>query len=641
MILRSLSLENIRSYEIGHVDFELGTTLFEGNIGSGKSTLLDAIEFALFGLEGKSEGQRFLRLNESKGKVELEFSKNESNYKITRFLERKKDGRVESGKRCLFTDPKGNHQYTTTELKPIVLKILGLNEPEKPGSKNNIWQYAVFTPQDSMKEILLHKENDRLITMRKVLRLEEYQIAKDNAKELSSTIKNKSSPLINAESDLVFHESELDSLLKELKRNNMDFSNYSTYVQNYEKQKENIKIKIDQYAAAKNQIDELRRLEQDRSDRQSSIENERTEVKKLAELDNPSSSTIENISGQLATLENDINKQSEELGGINTQIRKYEEAMNEKVCPTCKQEVTPSHFENKLKLEQSKKNQIESSKSNNFKLKTKLQNQTQTQIFDMQNKVKIDERSRNITLHEEDMTRILTQITLAEDSLQKTGVADNDEILVRIETLQSEYNSASKNYNDFRDKKVVAETNIKNSKEKITTLETNIKKDKINYNTYKKFSIIIEWLTDYFIPTVGVIEENVLSAFIEEFNENFKEWFSILIDDPSKDAYIDPTFTPMIEQQGETLSFKHLSGGEKTSIALAYRLALNKLVSNVANWDNSNLLILDEPTDGFSPTQLSKIREIFNKLEHTQNIVVSHEKELASYVDQTFLIHMF
>ena len=50
-------------------------------------------------------------------------------------------------------------------------------------------------------------------------------------------------------------------------------------------------------------------------------------------------------------------------------------------------------------------------------------------------------------------------------------------------------------------------------------------KDKINYNTYKKFSIIIEWLTDYFIPTVGVIEENVLSAFIEEFNENFKEWF--------------------------------------------------------------------------------------------------------------------
>ena len=48
MILRSLDLENIRSYKTGHVDFELGITLFAGEVGSGKSTLLDAVEFALF-----------------------------------------------------------------------------------------------------------------------------------------------------------------------------------------------------------------------------------------------------------------------------------------------------------------------------------------------------------------------------------------------------------------------------------------------------------------------------------------------------------------------------------------------------------------------------------------------------------------
>ena len=199
-------------------------------------------------------------------------------------------------------------------------------------------------------------------------------------------------------------------------------------------------------------------------------------------------------------------------------------------------------------------------------------------------------------------------------------------------------NTTSKNYSSFRDKKVIAETNIKNLKDKIKTLNTEIEKDKINYNNYRKFFIIREWINDYFIPTIGVIEQNMLSSFIEEFNEDFKKWFSILIDDPSKDTQIDSTFTPMIEQQGGTLLFSHLSGGEKTSIALAYRLALNKLVSFVANWDNSNLLILDEPTDGFSTTQLSKIRDIFNELTHTQIIVVSHEKELASYVDQTFYV---
>ena len=638
MILRSLDLENIRSYKTGHVDFELGITLFAGEVGSGKSTLLDAVEFALFGLEGKNEGNRFLRLSENKGKVKLEFSKNESTYTITRFLERKNNGHVESGKRCMFTDSKGTHQYTSTELKPKVLKILELNEPEKPGSENKIWRYAVFSPQESMKQILQHKENDRLTTIRKVLRLEEYQIAKENAKELSSIVRNKLSPLSNAESDLTSHESELVLLMKELDNNNQDFSQYSEYVQNYEKELERINTKIDKHNDAKQQIDDLSHLHKTLSDLRSSIESERTEIKQLNELTNPSEDTVEIISKKIDDLENNINKQSQELGGIYSQIRKYEEAMNENICPTCNQEVTPSHFKNKLELENSKKDHIESSKSNNLKLKKELQNsQSEIQIYD-KNQVKINERSRNIDLHEKNYEHISTQVESIKESLKEIGINDHNKILDSIKTLQSEHNATSKNYSSFRDKKVIAETNIKNLKDKIKTLNTEIEKDKINYNNYRKFFIIREWINDYFIPTIGVIEQNMLSSFIEEFNEDFKKWFSILIDDPSKDTQIDSTFTPMIEQQGGTLLFSHLSGGEKTSIALAYRLALNKLVSFVANWDNSNLLILDEPTDGFSTTQLSKIRDIFNELTHTQIIVVSHEKELASYVDQTFYV---
>ena len=53
MIIKSLKLENIRSYTSCLIDFKLGTTLFEGDIGSGKSTILMAIEFALFGLSSE------------------------------------------------------------------------------------------------------------------------------------------------------------------------------------------------------------------------------------------------------------------------------------------------------------------------------------------------------------------------------------------------------------------------------------------------------------------------------------------------------------------------------------------------------------------------------------------------------------
>jgi exonuclease SbcC len=52
----------------------------------------------------------------------------------------------------------------------------------------------------------------------------------------------------------------------------------------------------------------------------------------------------------------------------------------------------------------------------------------------------------------------------------------------------------------------------------------------------------------------------------------------------------------------------------------------------------SNLLILDEPTDGFSKNQLSKIRELLDELKSEQIILVSHEKELETHVDNIFNI---
>jgi exonuclease SbcC len=123
-----------------------------------------------------------------------------------------------------------------------------------------------------------------------------------------------------------------------------------------------------------------------------------------------------------------------------------------------------------------------------------------------------------------------------------------------------------------------------------------------------------------------------------EFDENFKKWFKILIDDSSKTGKIDEEFTPIIEQDGFQQEINYLSGGEKTSIALAYRLALNNIVQKVSTGMKSNLLIMDEPTDGFSKEQLFKIRDILEELNYPQIIIVSHEKELESFANNIFQI---
>jgi exonuclease SbcC len=53
---------------------------------------------------------------------------------------------------------------------------------------------------------------------------------------------------------------------------------------------------------------------------------------------------------------------------------------------------------------------------------------------------------------------------------------------------------------------------------------------------------------------------------------------------------------------------------------------------------DSNLLILDEPTDGFSKEQLYKIRDILEELKCPQVILVSHEKELEGFADHVFRV---
>ena len=49
---------------------------------------------------------------------------------------------------------------------------------------------------------------------------------------------------------------------------------------------------------------------------------------------------------------------------------------------------------------------------------------------------------------------------------------------------------------------------------------------------------------------------------------------------------------------------------------------------------DAGLLMLDEPTDGFSKAQLEKVRTVLDDAGATQVILVSHDAELESYADR-------
>ena len=89
-----------------------------------------------------------------------------------------------------------------------------------------------------------------------------------------------------------------------------------------------------------------------------------------------------------------------------------------------------------------------------------------------------------------------------------------------------------------------------------------------------------------------------------------------------------------MEQQDYEIEYAYLSGGERTAIALAYRLALNQVINSLlSKIKTRDLVILDEPTDGFSDQQLDKMRDVLQQLNIGQLIIVSHEQKIEGFVD--------
>ena len=124
----------------------------------------------------------------------------------------------------------------------------------------------------------------------------------------------------------------------------------------------------------------------------------------------------------------------------------------------------------------------------------------------------------------------------------------------------------------------------------------------------------------------------------EEFSRLFSKWFSILVSD-TLTARLNDNFSPVIEQQDYEIDYSFLSGGERTAIALAYRLSLNQVLNSMlSNIKTSKIVILDEPTDGFSYQQLDKMRDVLAQLDVEQLIIVSHEPKIESFVDNIIKI---
>lgn len=670
MKLLKLNVKNIRSYENGEIIFPDGSFLLSGNVGSGKTTLLLAIEYALFGLQAGQKASALLRNDANEASVVLECEISGNNVVIERGLRR---GKISiASDYAVLTINNNREEYSTTELKSRILELLGY--PSEFLKKHNLlYKYTIYTPQEQMKQIIVEDAESRLSILRSVFGIDKYKTIrenlvivinklKDEIKSLQLDVKildqeklklaEKKARIIVLEKrfveteTLIQQKSQLRKIIeKEASEIEEKLKEKSQYEKEVEKASILISSKKESLASNEKELAELQKITL-----QEPLFNEE-EYFKITEKISAKKQQLENLHSSNLSILSKLHSIEE---GKNELLQRKQRVFSMKFCPTCLQDVPEVHKHNILnetesKLSESRKNteildQEKTSVSSALaKCKSEL-NELETQksaIESLKSKAMFVERSKaKILEFEKTKSSLLKDIEFLEKHILslKEQVLKFSAFDIQAKRKLEELKRA------FTEEKNAEITRAEVNKE-LELTHAEISQLSISISAHEKAKQKLDylfemsdWLASNFSTLVSHIETNVMLKLRMEFSKLFSSWFSMIVSD-SFEMQLDESFTPLIIHRGIEMDYSFLSGGERTAVALAYRLALAQTINSVlSEIKTKDLLILDEPTEGFSEAQIDRIRDVLEQLKISQLIIVSHEQKVESFVDHVIRI---
>ena len=666
MIIKKIKLENIRSYLNQEIEFPLGTVLLAGNVGSGKSTILLALDFALFGLQKNLEGASLLRNGETHGKVEVVLDIDGKEVKIKRAL-RKEGQRIlqDAGNIVIENELKN---LTATQLKHEIVSLLNYPRDIVKKHKPFFYRYTVYTPQEDMKHILLADKETRLDVLRKVFGVDKYKRLKENSAIIISWLKGLRKEYEGFSSDLEVKKQELAGKQKTLNNLKAEINKLLPEIENI---KNSILAEKKRERELKNKIENVSKLKQDLTKKEAElkflVQRKESLVKEIDNLEKEISS-FEFKDINLEKIKSEIDKKEKELMNLEKEIDEAKKVVAEyqakkensqelldkisklDICPTCKQEVTEEHkqkirdvenkkienFENMIK-EFSKKLEEKLSAKESIKADIELLRHEEKEASIYKTKLELlEEKKKRNSLLKQELSSLAPKI----EDLEKEKSKIEDEILSfgdlekQYQVLMLKIEELLAKEKELLTQKASLEGEIKNISATILELENEIKSKELAMKKVGKIKELISFIEKDFSALLDQVEREIMLKIHYDFDSTFQKWFYMLMDNELIKVRLDEEFTPIIEQNGYNIDYNYLSGGERTAVALAYRLALNHVINTLmANIKTRDLIILDEPTDGFSAEQIERMRYLLQELKAKQIIIVSHDPKIESFVD--------
>ncbi len=678
MRLVGIKVENIRSYHEAEISFSRGITLLSGDTGSGKSTILLSIEFALFGLSrGELTGPALLRHGADSGSVVLHFVVEGVQYSICRTLKRTKDTIQQD---VGWLEENGSRStLTASELRAKVFEIMGYPLQFLTKQKNLLYRFTVYTPQEEMKAILTQPVDERIETIRRIFGVDMYKTVRENAQYTARSLKSKEqahqevvvilSKKLDELGEKISDTESLENRLKELKERKITSEkqvveaekNLIVSEKRLAELQQELQISAIRKRDSKMLSEEISRLNQMREQREKRVNASKETIdsliKKKAELEQLISIPAEDITERLQEYRKTIEMSQTERGkllSIKEQCGHKPAVGAGATCPTCFQQVTGEHLD-KISVENDAKYKAAERKLAKLDSTIAISKETAEKLSGAMEHVqqlksindRLEFQTKTLEGHLSDFKEILDVIKEKEAVLEKMPPEkDDSKVQEEYELVQHRIREQKTVISDRQRETVSIEKELSVLEEKIKQMESlkeehekTILELKSRKDQQATASNMRDWLLDRFTPLATTIEQHVLRSIHGSFDAAFRDWFSKLIEDDSLMARLDSNFTPVLEQNGFDTDVSYLSGGERTSVSLAYRLALVHTIHTLLpHLGTTGIVMLDEPTDGFSSEQLSRMRDVLQELAMEQVILVSHEQQLEGFVDRIIRI---
>jgi exonuclease SbcC len=673
MKIEIVQLENIRSHVKSTVPFARGFNCLVGGLGCGKSSILYAIDFALFGDPIGRSYEYLLREGTDNGKVAVQFVQNGKTYKISRGLKRRGKGIGQDFDELKLYE--GENLIASLKSEAVGEQFNAIT-----GLDKELFREIVWVRQEHLKELLDTRPRDRQTRLDELFGLSDYNTAWTNIANYQRDYETEKR-VYEKDPDVVGMEklnTEYNRTVEEFSLVEIELNKAAKRLNEAKKALEEADLKLKKLEEIRQQLEKLRQRE---TEALVNLKNLEDTSESLAEKIEAKKNTIENLNQRLNVMETQVKSYKEELSAVGVSPDQPMEALKnylgtfedqisslkgeqeaaargmrddqkrvsslstENRCPLCLQSLSEDYKNNlvqRLQGENDERQKTIDQLQSDIKELQQTKNKANTAFSNLQTamprigdlKIRIDEESQALNelsqefegkqrlekeMHEQ-LEALQAEISKLDVSQLEAAKAQKDQAQDQFYTIQSDLRAKEDNKKYLVKRLDETKERIDQAQQKIERMEKIVKVSEIIGGIRDAYRSIQPKLRSEFVK--------VLRNFVQQVLDSLVGGEGSLMN-----VLIDETYTPYVQSEGGVeREVSNLSGGERTLLAIAYRLGLGQLIMQSRTGHGLSMLLLDEPTEslGREDGSIDRLAEALARFKAIEQIIaVTHSEAFA------------